>query len=362
MRISVAMATYNGERFISEQLHSLAAQTLRPDELVVSDDGSTDTTLRIVESFARSAPFPVLILRNRVNVGFTLNFFRAAAQCSGDLLVFCDQDNVWLRHKLERCAGIFSDQEIVLMVHSSEVIDESGARVGQRLRAFRRSGKVTGRGGSQLLMIPQGCVMTLRREVFLELWSSWPEHLELCVPNGHGNLFGHDTLTYCAARDLGHIYYEKEPLVLFRVHDRNAAAPRLAFGSPYARIRYVLAQSSRARASVYRRTSEGYAAGGLLILALCGRRRFRSLQELEEMWSRAAGNLRLRAELYDRRWVDYWARYVRMLVRGSYARRTRGGLGFRSALKDLAVGCLMPAALWMTPTDPGARGEGSVGV
>jgi hypothetical protein len=345
MRISVAMATYNGERFIGEQLASLARQTLPPHELVVTDDGSTDRTVDVVKDFSRSAPFPVLFVRNDVNVGYTLNFLQAAAHCSGELLAFCDQDNIWMPHKLERCARVFRDQEIVLMVHSSEVIDETGAAVGQRLRPFRSSGKVSGWQGSPLNMIPPGCAMTLKRGMFLELWSAWPAHPHFEVREKHGNLFGHDTLTYCLARDRGAIYYEKEPLVLFRVHGGNTAAARWAFGSPRARVRGALIQSCQARASDYRRIAQCCADARLLAKAVCQRRRFPSLEHLQEIWGRTEENLCLRAGLYERRAMAYWACYIRMLARGSYGLRKKGGLGIRSALKDLAVGCLMRIAL-----------------
>src|SRR5262249_24814222 len=75
-RISVAMATYNGARFIRQQLESLAQQTLLPHELVVRDDVSTDRTLSIVEEFSRHAPFPVRIHKNDVRLGYPDNFMR----------------------------------------------------------------------------------------------------------------------------------------------------------------------------------------------------------------------------------------------------------------------------------------------
>ena len=75
--ISVALCTYNGARFLEQQLASLEAQELRPDELVVCDDRSTDNTVQMLESFARTAPFPVRIHVNPVNLGSTRNFDRA---------------------------------------------------------------------------------------------------------------------------------------------------------------------------------------------------------------------------------------------------------------------------------------------
>ncbi|MDA8259961.1 MAG: glycosyltransferase [Betaproteobacteria bacterium] len=120
-RISIAMATYNGARYIREQLDSLAAQTLLPCELVVTDDGSTDATLEIVRDFAREAPFPVWIHRNENRLGYADNFLFAANLCEGDLIAFCDQDDVWMSEKLATCAPIFADSEVLLVIHAAQV-------------------------------------------------------------------------------------------------------------------------------------------------------------------------------------------------------------------------------------------------
>jgi len=130
-RISVAMATYNGEKYIQEQLDSLARQDLLPMELVVTDDGSTDTTLEIVEAFARSAPFEVRIFRNEARLGYADNFLKAASLCSGDLIAFCDQDDIWMERKLSTCARFFSGSDTMLVAHSARVLLHSGLRGNQ---------------------------------------------------------------------------------------------------------------------------------------------------------------------------------------------------------------------------------------
>jgi len=105
MKISVAMATYNGARFIGEQLASLAAQSRLPDELVVCDDASSDGTVAILERFAATAPFPVRVERNPSNLGFNGNFGRALSLAGGDLVFLSDQDDVWYPEKIEAAAA-----------------------------------------------------------------------------------------------------------------------------------------------------------------------------------------------------------------------------------------------------------------
>jgi glycosyltransferase involved in cell wall biosynthesis len=101
--VSVALCTYNGARFLDEQLASLAAQTWRPLELVVCDDRSTDSTLAILAKFASTASFPVRIVQNGAWLGYKSNFKKAACLCQGELITFCDQDDIWLPTKLEVC-------------------------------------------------------------------------------------------------------------------------------------------------------------------------------------------------------------------------------------------------------------------
>jgi glycosyltransferase involved in cell wall biosynthesis len=100
MRISIAMALYNGERFVLEQLESFVRQTRLPDELVISDDCSGDRGVEIAREFAARAPFPVRILINDENGGCSKNFERAIAACTGDLIFISDWDDVWEPSKL----------------------------------------------------------------------------------------------------------------------------------------------------------------------------------------------------------------------------------------------------------------------
>ena len=89
MNISIAMCTYNGSRFLGEQLKSLAEQTMLPSELIICDDASTDATSAIVKGFADEAPFPVRLIRNEVTLGSTKNFEKAICLCAGEAIALC---------------------------------------------------------------------------------------------------------------------------------------------------------------------------------------------------------------------------------------------------------------------------------
>jgi glycosyltransferase involved in cell wall biosynthesis len=128
--VSVAMATFNGGRYIGQQLESLAAQSYLPSELIVSDDGSTDETLEVVNDFTVKAPFPVSVNRNRTRLGYRGNFLYAASLCSSDLVAFCDQDDVWDHRKIEICVPFFDNPDVLLTYHNATAITAGGQIIG----------------------------------------------------------------------------------------------------------------------------------------------------------------------------------------------------------------------------------------
>lgn len=124
-KFSVAMCTYNGAEFVTEQLDSIAAQTRLPDELIVCDDGSTDATVECVREFARNASFPLRLVENEKNLGSTKNFERAIALCEGDLIALADQDDVWVPDKLRSLEQALADENIGLAFTNGEIVDAS---------------------------------------------------------------------------------------------------------------------------------------------------------------------------------------------------------------------------------------------
>lgn len=137
--ISIAMATYNGGRFIEEQLRSFAEQTRLPDELVITDDGSTDDTLKIVEQFAAGAPFSVHINRNPRRLGYSRNFEAAIARCTGDIILLSDQDDVWFETKIARSLEALAGGA-ALVVNDQIILNPDGKTKGTVLTNIRSLG------------------------------------------------------------------------------------------------------------------------------------------------------------------------------------------------------------------------------
>ena len=132
MKLSVALCTYNGEKFIAEQLESIARQTVLPDELIICDDRSADQTVQILHEFANKAPFPVSIYHNETTLGVIRNFEQAISLCKGEYIALADQDDVWLPEKIEKSLALiesaqaqYAGEEVPLLVHTDlKVVDQ----------------------------------------------------------------------------------------------------------------------------------------------------------------------------------------------------------------------------------------------
>src|SRR5438105_5737021 len=131
------MCTFNGERYLEHQLGSIATQTRVPDELVVSDDGSTDSTMEIIEKVSASGTLPIEISVTPRRLGPTGNYEQAIARCRGDLIILCDQDDVWLPERVARLENVFeSSPELGFAFSDAYLVGPDGRRTGDRLWAI----------------------------------------------------------------------------------------------------------------------------------------------------------------------------------------------------------------------------------
>jgi glycosyltransferase involved in cell wall biosynthesis len=204
--ISVAMTTFNDSKYLGEQLKSLSSQTVKRLEVVVCDDGSTDETLTILESFSALAPFPVRILQNAERLGYQRNFIKSASQCKGSLIAFCDQDDIWNDDKLEIVNKHFMASDDLLVSHDYSVFFEDGR---QLILSYFRNLALSG-----LLPVVSisECSLTLRRELIEVV--EWPP------PELNGS---HDMWVSFAALLLGKRAYIRQPLMRYRMHGKNAS-------------------------------------------------------------------------------------------------------------------------------------------
>lgn len=134
LRIAVVLCTYNGERFLAEQLRSLLAQHRRPDQLVIVDDASSDRSWTMLEAFrdeAERAGIEVVLQRNPANLGYVRNFESALALARADLLFLCDQDDVWHPGKIGRMEREFQQRPGLCLLHTdARLVDDGGHDLG----------------------------------------------------------------------------------------------------------------------------------------------------------------------------------------------------------------------------------------
>lgn len=134
MNISVAMCTYNGSRFLDEQLSSIEKQLRRLDELVVCDDRSSDDTVPKLQNFAKHSSFPVKIVLNESNLGSTRNFEKAISLCSGEIIALADQDDIWSENRLLKTEQAFAaNPRAGLVFGDGMIIEANGVTTGATL-------------------------------------------------------------------------------------------------------------------------------------------------------------------------------------------------------------------------------------
>ena len=126
--ISVAMTTYNGEKYVKEQLESILEQTKPVDEIVIMDDKSTDETVEIIKIQEKSE-VKIILEVNKENVGYIENFRRAIKKTKGDIIFLCDQDDVWYKGKVEVMSELMENGNIGVLCSKYDLIDTFGKHI-----------------------------------------------------------------------------------------------------------------------------------------------------------------------------------------------------------------------------------------
>jgi glycosyltransferase involved in cell wall biosynthesis len=125
--ISIAMATYNGVRFLAEQIDSIISQTYSDFELIVCDDCSKDNTFALLVEYQKKDR-RIHVFENEVNLGFKKNFEKAVGLCKGDFIAFCDQDDIWTENHLEVLVKNIGNKDLIC--GKAELVDENGISLG----------------------------------------------------------------------------------------------------------------------------------------------------------------------------------------------------------------------------------------
>jgi glycosyltransferase involved in cell wall biosynthesis len=204
MKISIAMATYNGAQYLEAQLQSFVDQTRPPDELIITDDCSTDGTADIVYEFAKTAPFEVVFCRNEKNLGYCGNFNAALMQTTGDLVFLSDQDDVWFPEKIAYIAEVAERNPEMLVVMNDAALTDGGLNeVG-----LTKIGQIRS-AGLELERFVMGCCCAVRLGL-----------LAFCLPIPEG-LRAHDSWLVKIADGLDAKLVDGRVLQYYRRHESN---------------------------------------------------------------------------------------------------------------------------------------------
>lgn len=361
-RVTVAMATFNGARYLPEQLDSLARQTHLPAELVVVDDGSQDETVSVIERFASEAPFPVRLHRNDATLGWGGNFVKAISLARSDLIAPCDQDDVWAQHKLATCTRWFSDVPgLALVIHSCRVTDEDLRPTHERLPSFRRT----------RVLSPEELPFGFAHHGMALVFPRW---LFECVPfderplatdRGAPQRINHDSWIAFLAMLAGPVALLRDELVLYRRHGRNATPLRLPTGGDKGVAGLFEVD---AKAAAYRVLAGRHDATARFLEDVrpnLGQvdsdvvRRRAALRASQHR--RAAANFLARADAVERSTPrgQRLARLAALALRGGYGPRRQAGLGVASLGVDLVTTLGLGRRSTSTDDDHSALADGS---
>lgn len=207
--ISIALCTYNGEKYLREQLDCFANQTRLPDEVVVSDDGSTDRTLEILRAWAEEVSFPVRIQRNAKNLGYARNFQETILRCSGSLVFPSDQDDYWFPEKLERMEKVFLEKPETTFAACGTLYSNSRLEPYSEDEMKRRGMTNAGTASAYGLARKQtGCGIAVRRDLLEKVFPcppAWPHDMWIC----------------CVMPFLGESVFLEEKLIKHRDHEES---------------------------------------------------------------------------------------------------------------------------------------------
>ncbi|MFN3588804.1 MAG: glycosyltransferase family 2 protein [Spirosomataceae bacterium] len=216
MKVSIALCTYNGEKYLSEQLESLLKQTRPADEIVICDDQSKDDTERVVRGFEDK--LPIRFFKNESSLRVVKNFEKAANLCTGDIIFFCDQDDVWEKDKIQVMLDVFSKNDsLELLFSNAELVNGEleplEKDLWQSVRFWKQQ-QTDFQHNKEVDILLQGnrvtgCTMAVRRRLIEEV-TPFPENID---PE-----FIHDYWLAVVAAHKGTIGIIDQKLVKYRQH------------------------------------------------------------------------------------------------------------------------------------------------
>lgn len=205
--ISVCVAAFNGEKYIEEQILSVLRNLDSQDEIIISDDGSSDRTRRIVDDLAEKDRRIRIIDGPRK--GLIKNFENAIVHSKGDIIFLCDQDDVWKDNKVKTVLDIFENTDCTLVMHDACIVDSNLRISGCSFFEFKKCKKGYWRNLIKNSYI--GCCMAFKRSI-LDYAIPFPDNIPM-----------HDQWIGLLSERVGKVEFCNEQLLLYRRHSNNAS-------------------------------------------------------------------------------------------------------------------------------------------
>ena len=202
---SVAMAYYNGAKYIDEQIRSILANMEDTDELIISVDDACDGSETILQNWAQNDP-RIRIIKGP-GKGVVKNFENAFRHCRGDIIFLSDQDDVWKKNKMIKIQQAFDDTKVMAVVHDAQIVDEKLSSLNETTFEWRDSKAGFWKNMKKNSYI--GCCMAVRRSALKRI---------LPIPD---NIWIHDQWIGLLAEQLGKVVFIEEPLIYYRRHGGN---------------------------------------------------------------------------------------------------------------------------------------------
>lgn len=208
--VSIAVATYNGEKYLSEQLESLLQQTYPYIEIIITDDCSKDTTVLLIKDFQKRYS-NIFLYQNEVNIGVTKTFEKSIEKCNGKFIALCDQDDIWELDKLTIMVMEINTEDAVYS--NSLLVDETGKSIGKDFKQVMNLKSYYSGAPFLLANCIPGHTLLVKTD-FVKGILPFPEHI-----------FFDRWISFCAASNNGVRYIDKA-LVRYRQHDTNTVGIR----------------------------------------------------------------------------------------------------------------------------------------
>lgn len=227
MKLSVAVCTYNGEKFIKEQLESILNQTIAIDEIIICDDGSNDKTIQIIELLKLKYPNKISLFKNQVTLGSNKNFEKAITICSGDYIFLSDQDDIWKNNKAEKIINCFETNP------SLEGVFSNGDLINDKSENFTKISlwnSVYFMEDQLKKTIDLFCLIGSNRNMVTGAALCFKKEVKnLILPIPHGKKFSHDEWISIIIASQNKLGYVTDKLISYRIHSEQQIGVKCSF-------------------------------------------------------------------------------------------------------------------------------------